>query len=162
MRNSKQEKKGNKSRSVARLVAVQTVYRNKFEVSPGPIVGERLGDFQLYDLVESDYVQSIDKKFFVKLMEGFDRENSKIENLLSSAISDYSLERLEMVLAAILQVATCELVACLDIPARVIINEYVDITNTFFDGEQPRLANGVLDHLARQVRPSEFHIAGTS
>ena len=48
------------------------------------------------------------------------------------------------------------LIARLDIPARVIITEYVDVANAFFDGAQPGLVNGVLDTLARRLRPDEF------
>ena len=39
---------------------------------------------------------------------------------------------------------------------KVVINEYLDVAHGFFDGEEPRMANGVLDRLARQLRPAEF------
>jgi N utilization substance protein B len=41
-------------------------------------------------------------------------------------------------------------------PAKVVINEYLDVSHGFFDGEEPRMANGVLDRLARLLRASEF------
>ena len=41
-------------------------------------------------------------------------------------------------------------------PARVVINEYLDIAHGFFGGEEPRFANGVLDAVARDLRPEEF------
>ncbi len=41
-------------------------------------------------------------------------------------------------------------------PAKVVINEYLDVAHGFFDGEEPRMANGVLDRLARLLRPAEF------
>ena len=36
------------------------------------------------------------------------------------------------------------------------IHEYLDVAHGFFDGDEPRMANGMLDHLARQLRPKEF------
>ena len=41
-------------------------------------------------------------------------------------------------------------------PASVVINEYLDIAHGFFGGEEPRFANGVLEALARSLRPEEF------
>ena len=43
-------------------------------------------------------------------------------------------------------------------PARVIIDEYVGLAHAFFDGEQPNLANGILDNLAKKLRPEEFKL----
>jgi N utilization substance protein B len=44
-------------------------------------------------------------------------------------------------------------------PGRVVINEYMDVAHGFFDGEEPRLANGVLDHAARRLKPRDFPAA---
>jgi N utilization substance protein B len=41
-------------------------------------------------------------------------------------------------------------------PARVVINEYVDIAHGFFVGEEPRMANGILNSMARALRSAEF------
>ena len=41
-------------------------------------------------------------------------------------------------------------------PARVVINEYIDIAHDFFSEDEPRVVNGVLDKIARRLRPSEL------
>ena len=41
-------------------------------------------------------------------------------------------------------------------PSRVVINEYLDVAHGFFDGDEPRMVNGVLNHLARSLREREF------
>jgi N utilization substance protein B len=41
-------------------------------------------------------------------------------------------------------------------PAKVIIREYLDIAHGFFTAEEPRFAAGVLDALARSLRPGDF------
>jgi N utilization substance protein B len=43
-----------------------------------------------------------------------------------------------------------------DVPARVIINEYIELAHAFFAGDEPKVVNGVLDKLARRYRPQEF------
>ena len=41
-------------------------------------------------------------------------------------------------------------------PAKVVINEYLDVARGFFTGAEPGMANAVLDRLARVLRPGEF------
>ena len=43
-----------------------------------------------------------------------------------------------------------------DVPARVVISEYVDVTHGFYDQDEPGLVNAVLDTLAREVRAGEL------
>ena len=47
----------------------------------------------------------------------------------------------------------------LDMPARVVINEYVDIAHAFFAGKEPGFVNGVLDRVGRRLRPGELRMA---
>ena len=60
------------------------------------------------------------------------------------------------VLRALLRAAAFELSSGTQPPARVVINEYMDIAHGFFSGEEPRFANGVLDAMARSLRAAEF------
>jgi N utilization substance protein B len=46
-----------------------------------------------------------------------------------------------------------------DVPARVVISEYVDVASAFLDGEETGMVNAVLDLLARQLRSGEFEQA---
>ncbi len=43
-----------------------------------------------------------------------------------------------------------------DIPARVIVSEYVDIANAFVDKTETGMVNAVLDQLARELRGADF------
>ena len=43
-----------------------------------------------------------------------------------------------------------------DVPALVIINEYMAISTEFFSGKEPGIVNGVLDKIAKNVRAAEF------
>ena len=66
------------------------------------------------------------------------------------------MERLGTVVRALMRAATCELAACPDVPARVIINEYVELARAFFSGREPAFVNGALDSLARRLRGAEM------
>ena len=58
---------------------------------------------------------------------------------------------------AILRAAAYELIGCPDVPAKVIINEYLNVAHAFFEGEEPGVVNGVLDRVARKVRARELN-----
>ena len=57
---------------------------------------------------------------------------------------------------AILRAAFYELRSRPDVPARVVVTEYVDVAAAFFGPEESGMINAVLDALARQTRPAEF------
>ena len=67
----------------------------------------------------------------------------------------YSLDRpalFKSQLRAIMRAGTWELIAKKDVPIPVIVNEYVDIAKAFFDGEEPKMVNAVLDRIAKKER----------
>jgi len=47
-----------------------------------------------------------------------------------------------------------------DVPARVVVSEYVDVAHAFVDREETGMANAVLDAIARKLRGAEFEKAG--
>ena len=63
-------------------------------------------------------------------------------------------------LRAILRAGAYELLARADVPAPVVISEYLDIGHAFFAGKEPGLINGVLDRLARILRAERLSGGG--
>jgi N utilization substance protein B len=57
---------------------------------------------------------------------------------------------------AVLRVSVAELLARAGSPARVVLDEAIDIARTFGSAESGRFVNGVLDRAARRLRPAEF------
>jgi N utilization substance protein B len=60
------------------------------------------------------------------------------------------------VLRAVLRAGAYELKYRRDVPARVVMSEYVDVASAFVDKEETGMANAVLDQLAHQLRADEF------
>ena len=69
---------------------------------------------------------------------------------------EWPIERLEAILRAILRAGAYELLARIDVPARVVISEYLEVAHAFFSGKEPSLVNGVLDRLGRLLRETEL------
>jgi N utilization substance protein B len=70
--------------------------------------------------------------------------------------ADWPLARIDPVLRALMRAGIAELSMAGGAPAKVVINEYLDVARGFFTGAEPGMANAVLDRLARLLRPGEF------
>ncbi len=144
-------------RSAARVAAVQALYQA--EVGGGAIeavivefIEHRLG-------VAIDEVPAVeaDAGLFAELARGATVRRDELDALISGALAEgWTMERLELVLRAVLRAGTFELLARPEVPARVVIDEYVDVAHAFFANGVPGLVNGVLDRLAHELRPAEF------
>jgi len=68
----------------------------------------------------------------------------------------WPLKRIETVLRAILRAGAYELNKRNEIPARVIVSEYVDVAHAFVGKDETGMINAVLDQIARRLRAPEF------
>jgi N utilization substance protein B len=149
------------ARSAARLAAVQALYQAELggedaETVVGEFVAHRLGKE-----IEVDRYVNADEAFFRDLVAGTERRQQEIDALISSALSsDWSLERLERIMRAVLRAGAYELVARTDVPTKVVIDEYVDVAHAFFGDKEPGFVNGVLDRLGRSARDGDRPTGG--
>ncbi|MEC9368850.1 MAG: transcription antitermination factor NusB [Pseudomonadota bacterium] len=145
------------ARSTARLAAVQALYQA--EVS-GKDAGDVILEFETYRLgedIDGEAIADADADFFRAIVTGVIRRQREIDPMIDEGLAEgWRLGRLDAILRATLRCAACELVEQDDIPARVIIDEYLNIAHAFFSGEEPRAVNGILDGMARRIRPAEF------
>ncbi|HEY3920240.1 MAG TPA: transcription antitermination factor NusB [Stellaceae bacterium] len=141
-------------RTASRLAAVQALYQiDVTGASPANVVMEFV-KHRLTGDVELENFGAADEGLFADLVEGASARREDIDRGISSALTpDWPLERLEIILRAILRAGVYELLARRDVPARVVISEYLDIAHAFFAGKEPGLVNGVLDRVARTLRP---------
>ena len=68
----------------------------------------------------------------------------------------WPLKRIDAILRAVLRAGSYELEHRKDVPARVVVSEYVDVAHAFVDGDETGMVNAVLDQIARQFRGDEF------
>ncbi|MCY1242986.1 Transcription antitermination protein NusB [compost metagenome] len=81
------------------------------------------------------------------------RDQRKLDPLIGSALQDdWALSRLDSTVRAILRAGTFEMLERKDVPVPVIVTEYVEIAKAFFEDDEPKLVNAVLDRIAKQVR----------
>ena len=148
-------------RGLARLAAVQALYQIELTLSdPGGVVSEFLAH-RLGREIDGDQYAEADRGFFADLVKGCSERRADVDGIVAAALPpDWPLARLESVLRAILRAGTYELLARSDVPARVAINEYVEIAHAFFSGKEPGMVNGVLDRIAHTLREAELSGTG--
>ena len=143
-------------RGSARLAAVQALYQ--LDIG-GQGVFEVVGEYETHRLgQEIDGVEYLkaDPAWFRAVVAGVVEEQRVLDPQIRAALTeDWPLSRLDATLRAILRAGTWELTHKRDVPVAVIVTEYVDIARAFFDEDEPKIVNAVLDRLARQKRPDD-------
>jgi len=86
---------------------------------------------------------------------------AEVDAILQGAAENWSLERLAATDRAVLRGAIAELIARPGTPARVVIDEAIEVAKRFGAEESGRFVNGVLDRAARRLRPGEFSGTGS-
>jgi len=86
--------------------------------------------------------------FALKLIDGVLRERASLDRLLADALEHWSISRLSRIDHNVLRMGTFELMRMADIPARVTIDEAIELAKTYGDQESGRFVNGVLDQIA--------------
>ncbi|MCV0396369.1 MAG: transcription antitermination factor NusB [Rhizobiaceae bacterium] len=140
-------------RGAARLAAVQALYQMDLA---GSGLLETTAEYESFRLgKEIDGVQYLqaDPQWFRAILAGVVENQKTIDPVIRQALlDDWPLSRLDSTLRAILRAGVHELTARKDVPTAVIVSEYVDIAKAFFEEEEPKLVNAVLDRIARGVR----------
>jgi N utilization substance protein B len=144
-------------RGAARLAAVQALYQMDIAETP---LHEILAEFESHWIgreVEGAQYLPAEAAFFREVVRGVVAEQRKLDPMINEALSQaWPLKRIEAVLRAILRAGAYELDKRADIPARVIVSEYVDVANAFVEKNETGMVNAVLDQLARRLRGHEF------
>jgi transcription antitermination protein NusB len=144
-------------RSAARLAAVQALYQ--MDVT-GKGLAEIFSEFETHWIgreIEGDKYKPAEIAFFRDIVEGVLADQVAIDRQIDTTLSEgWPLKRIEAVMRAILRAGDYELRKRADVPARVIVSEYVDIAGAFFAREEAGMTNAVLDALARNSRAAEF------
>ena len=153
-------RKANK-RGAARLAAVQALYQMDLA---GSGLNDIMAEFENHWLggeVEGVKFLPAEAAYFRDIVSGFVAEQSRLDPQIDAAlVRGWPLERIDTVLRAVLRAAAYELDRRNDVPARVVVSEYVDVANAIVGATETGMVNAVLDQLARQLRAAEFGHAG--
>lgn len=144
-------------RSAARLAAVQALYQMDLAETDLNNVIAQFNLLHFGEGAEDRAVANADRDFFAAILRGVVRRQREIDPVVDAQLAEgWRLTRVDSTLRAILRAGVFELIERSDVPARVVISEYVEVAKAFFSEDEPRVVNGVLDKIARRTREAEF------
>lgn len=142
-----------KARAAARLAAVQALYQHEMEGTPIPSLLHEFHQHRLGATIEDEEYAEADNILFDDIVKGVTARVEEIDRVIAGKLSaGWSIERLDKPMRQILRAGTYELIARQDIPVGAVINEYLDVTDAFYDRREKGFANGLLDAVAKEVR----------
>lgn len=148
---------GRRRRAASRLASVQALYQMDVAAKG---LNEVFAEFETHWMgreVEGVEYEQADIDFFKRVITGVLDDQVALDRITDKHLSEgWPLRRVEAVMRAVLRAAAFELKKRADIPARVVITEYVDVAAAFLARDEVGMVNAVLDKLARELRPSEF------
>ena len=144
-------------RSAARLAAVQALYQIELSDAAIEAVIEEFLAHRIGREIEGAQYAEADREHFKWLVRNASERIDELDECLGGTLdTGWSVSRLGALMRALLRAATIELMARPDIPARVVMNEYVELAGAFFSRREPAFVNAALDTLARRLRAGEF------
>nr|WP_210325358.1 transcription antitermination factor NusB [Mesorhizobium silamurunense] len=140
-------------RGAARLAAVQALYQMDVAGSGVFEITAEYEAFRLGKEVDGALYREADAQWFRAILTGVVENQKTIDPVIRQALTDdWPLSRLDSTLRAILRAGVYELMKRDDVPVAVIVSEYVDIAKAFYEEDEPKLVNAVLDRVSRRVR----------
>ncbi len=146
------------ARSVARLAAVQALYQMEVSSAGAETVIREFADHRFDRALpdetgEGPTLAAADEGFFADLVRGVVKHQKGVDAAIARRLATgWRLERIDATVRAILRSGAYELAHRDDVPTEVVIDEYVELAKSFFEGTEPGFVNGALDAVAQDVR----------
>jgi len=144
-------------RRAARLAAVQALYQWEQGGAGADNIIKEFAEHRIGKNVDGIELPQADIRLFSNLVRGAVATADDLDSMIAGVLTeDWSIERLESILRAVLRGGAYELAHRTDIPPKVTISEYLAVADAFLGDKETALANGVLDRLAHLLRPAEM------
>lgn len=148
------------ARSLSRLGAVLALYQMDMAGTDLNIIIDEFINARGPSALEADNqdamqidLSGMDKKLFKDILQGMVANQKEIDSLIHDKLNDdWPMARIDTTLRAIFRAGGYEMLKRADIPPKVIINEYVEMSKAFFDSRETNMINGVLDGIAKDIR----------
>jgi N utilization substance protein B len=149
----KQDVKQANQRGAARLAAVQALYQMELSGTGVLEIVSEYENFRLGQEIDGEQYLKADPSWFRSIVSGVVRDQRALDPIIAdSLIEGWPLSRLDATIRAILRAGVFEIIERKDVPTAVIVSEYVEIAHAFFQEDEPKLVNAVLDSVARKLR----------
>jgi transcription antitermination protein NusB len=136
----------------ARLMAVQAHYQiSQNEQGLRTLIEEYLNQHKVVKSVDGDVVGKPNATLFKKILIGLDERLVDITSILNAHIKTEPKREIEPLLKAILLCGISEILNNTDTDKALIINDYLNVSHSFYDQAQVSFVNGILDSVAKRL-----------
>lgn len=140
------------ARAVARLAAVQALYQMEASGIGAEAVIREFIDHRFDAYLEGVRLAEADEGFFGDIVRGAVSDQTDIDQSVARRLAaGWRLDRIDATARAILRAAAYEILRT-DAPIEVVVDEYVEVAKSFFDGPEPGFIHATLDAIARDER----------
>jgi N utilization substance protein B len=140
------------ARAVARLAAGQALYQMETGGAGVEAVIREFLDHRFDADLEGEQLAQADEEFFAEVVRGAVAGQAEIDRAIARHLATgWRLERIDATARAIFRAGAYELIKTAS-PIEVVIDEYVEIAKSFFDGSEPGFINAALDAIGRDER----------
>lgn len=139
-------------KTAARLAAVQVLYQMRLNNQDAKSALKDFIDTRVGFELDGDRFVPAETELLSEIVNGVVKRWTDIEVIVSKALADGKKGEVETLLESILRAGTYELMAHGSVDAGIIINDYLNVTNGFYDGGEPKIVNAILDKVAKAVR----------
>lgn len=148
-------------KQAARLVAIRALFAECFNDEGHNLTIEAWADqlianqqeASLNNDEETAFKEAPERAMLVTLLESAQQHDSAAEELMRNSMGEkWGTDRMGPLLESILRIAIAELMAKKDRNANIIISEYVQLTEAYFDDAEVGFVNGILATIAKKLR----------
>ncbi|MEO0412773.1 MAG: transcription antitermination factor NusB [Pseudomonadota bacterium] len=141
------------SRAAARLAAVQALFQLSRSEDKADAVITQFRDFRFGTEFDGIPFPQADEAFFSDIVKAVAARPERYDEVIAARLaSNWRIERIDPLVLQILRAGAYELMDRLDVPKAVVITQYVDVAHAFYDDQEPKFVNGLLDRLATELR----------
>ncbi len=145
------------ARRAARLAAVQAIYQMELTGDDAESVADEFIEHRLSTDPDIQSIGQPDEQLFGDIVRGVPHHQAEIDTAIAKCLaSNWKLDRIDSIMRAILRAGAYEFIARRDVPAKVVIDEYIDVAHAFVEGDESAFINAVLDRMAHRKRAVEF------
>jgi N utilization substance protein B len=151
------KKKSHLDKKLARLAAVQATFQSHLRGQSLLAVANEFKAQGFSMVLDTQDVSVLSTAFFDELLTGLNSQQAQIDDMITLNLADgWTIDRIDSVSRALLQVGLYELLYNPDTPAIVVVSEYTDMAHAFFDEKDAGFVNGLLNKIARMARKADF------
>ncbi len=137
-------------RHLARIIAVQTLFQRNFI---GDKSTSKTKEYKESQLASINEFRQYDKALASKLIEGAEQNEEKADKIIKKYATEWPLEQITLIDRNILRLGIFEMLYHQHIPARVAINEAIELAKSYGGASSSKFVNGVLGSLYKDILP---------